>query len=76
MFPFVFITQWQIAMMESWMHSMQYAANFWQEWDKFRQTLMENPAYSEVRWHNVIPRGVNLTDGYGKRHHDVDVERI
>lgn len=64
----------QLAMMEGWLTALTHV---WQGWQNLIAANVEMLQPSTVhRWHNVMPQGAEWTDHYGKRNHDVDVERM
>ncbi len=72
--PFLMMAQCQMAALEGW---LKLNACMWRQYGNMLtlpQSLAKHPPY--VRWHDVCFRGPDLNDHYGRRPHDVDVERV
>lgn len=67
---------------------IKFQIAFWEGWIRFATDSCQ--AYGRViehhnkileqhgcfRFHNVIPQGADWFDHYGKRNHDIDVEKV
>lgn len=71
--PFVFVAQCQMAALEGWLRLANCAVNQFAQTMMLPQKLLDHPKH---RHHNVAHRGADLNDHYGRRPHDVDVERV
>lgn len=73
--PFLAACQFQAAMFDGWMRMMACA---WQQYGRMAllpQELLDHH-HCHGRAHDVAYRGADLKDHYGRRTHDVDVERV
>ncbi len=64
----------QFSMFEGWVSLLSQCWQGYQHLTAVNLELMHQPGLQ--RWHYVVPRGVDWTDHYGKRHLDVDVEHL
>ena len=64
----------QIAFWEGWTRLMVNNACACERLFEHQTKLLEHHNY--FRFHNVIPRGADWLDHYGKRNRDVDVEKV
>ncbi len=73
--PFLAACQHQAALFDGW---MRMAACAWRHYGRMvtlpRELLRHHPAFHRI--HDVAYRGADLRDHYGRRAHDVDVERV
>ncbi|MDR3435482.1 hypothetical protein [Telmatospirillum sp.] len=69
------IFKMQIAIWEGWMRLMLVGIGAYGHlWEQQAAILEHHHAW--FRNGNVIPRGADWFDHYGKRNHDVDVEKV
>lgn len=64
----------QMAMYQGWAKLMQDSMLSYQRLWEQQAKLFQHPSY--FRFHDIVPMGASLLDHYGKRSHDVDVERV
>lgn len=64
----------QIALLEGWGRVMADSLDAYEKLLEHQAKILERQGY--FRFHNVIPRGADWLDHYGKRNHDVDVEKV
>lgn len=64
----------QIAMCEGWVKLWQDTFIAYDHLLEQQAKIMQHPSY--IRFQDMIPEGASLLDHYGKRAHDVDVEKV
>lgn len=64
----------QTALWEGWVHAMMDSLCACERLLEHQAKMLDHHHY--FRFHNVIPRGADWIDHYGKRSHDVDVEKV
>lgn len=71
--PFVMLARYQVAYLQGWLRVSDLLAGQYLHWLETQAHLLGHPVH---RWHDVNYRGPDLSDHYGRRSHDVDIERI
>ncbi|HVI50236.1 MAG TPA: hypothetical protein VM661_03400 [Candidatus Sulfotelmatobacter sp.] len=64
----------QIAAWEGWVKLWKDGFTAYETLVAHQGKLLQHPSY--LRFQDFIPSGASLLDHYGKRSHDVDVERV
>lgn len=72
--PFLMAFEWQMAAMQAWLRAMSCTATHCAHIAALPEELLNHPDHH--RHHDVLYRGPDLEDHYGRRAHDVDVERV
>lgn len=71
--PVMMVARYQMAMMEGW---YRVATCAWHQYAKMMMMPQEMLHHPHLRLLDVPFRGPDLKDHYGRRAHDVDVERV
>lgn len=71
--PFLMMAQCQLAAFDGW---MRVANCSWRQYGRMMQLPQELLNHPHYRMHDVCYRGADLDDHYGRRAHDVDIERV
>jgi len=72
MYPNQYMTAVQANCLRGWFNAIQQTTAYWQHCFAFQAKFL----HSDVRRIGAEPtHGASLTDGYGKRSHDIDPER-
>ncbi|HXP95433.1 MAG TPA: hypothetical protein VN809_01885 [Telmatospirillum sp.] len=64
----------QIALWEGWVRAMSSGFCVCERLIDQQARILDHQDY--FRFHNIIPQGADWLDHYGKRNHDVDVEKV
>lgn len=72
--PYEALFKMQIAMLEGWAKMMKDNFTAFETLAEHQAKLLNHPSYP--RFHDVVATGASLLDMYGKRNHDVDVEKV
>ena len=64
----------QVAMCEGWVKLWKDSFTAYENLIEHQAKLLQHPNY--IRLQDFIPNGASLLDHYGKRAHDVDVEKV
>ena len=64
----------QFTVWEEWAHFVANSVRAYERLAEHQANLLRHHPY--IRFHDVIPGGADWFDHYGKRHHDVDVEKV
>lgn len=72
--PFEMFMQYQLALCDGWLRMMRESMDIYQHFLKEQTKMLNHPEY--LRAKDLIPCGADWLDHYGKRCHDVDVERV
>jgi hypothetical protein len=67
--------RWQVALCEGWIQMAALSFGAYERlWASQVKILEHQNAY--FRSANIIPQGADWFDHYGKRNHDIDVEKV
>jgi hypothetical protein len=66
--------QVQIALWEGWVRVMTDSFGICERLYAHQAKMLDRHGY--FRFHNVIPQGADWLDHYGKRMHDIDVDKV
>jgi hypothetical protein len=72
--PFRNFTQTQIAFLDGWASGTRHILEAWRHMIDLQEHFLHR-AMEHHRTHIEIAEGPSLTDKYGRRAHDIDVER-
>ena len=64
----------QLCMLEGWVRTTNQLADYMVKLSSQQVQMLESPAFK--RWRDEIWQGAALDDHYGRRNHDVDVEKV
>ena len=64
----------QVALCEGWAKLFKDSFVAYENLLEQQAKILNHPSY--IRLTDIIPTGASLLDHYGKRSHDVDVERV
>lgn len=64
----------QIALLEGWAKLWKDSFTAFEVLAEQQAKLLQHPSYTRLQ--DFIPTGASLLDHYGKRSHDVDVEKV
>jgi len=68
------LVKMQLSMCEGWAKLLQSGFSMYEALIVNQAKMFQHPAY--FRYKDIIPQGADLLDHYGKRNHDVDVEKV
>ncbi len=72
--PYEPLFKMQMALWEGWVHAATDSVVAYQRlWEQQRK-ILDRHGYFRCR--NIVPQGADWFDHYGKRHDDVDVEKV
>lgn len=72
--PYMAMMQMQMSLWQGWATGMSEAMKAYNSLFSHQMDLLKPTGYS--RSLNILPRGADWNDHYGKRAHDVDVEHM
>ena len=72
--PFLAAARVELAMMENWTRVACAMLGGYAHLIDAVSTNAQRRLESAHRWHDVPPSGADLTEHYGRRHHDIDAE--